>query len=164
MAKPVLISTPTAGQPKPVPPLESGDRLTRAEFERRYEAMPNLKKVELIEGVVYIASPVRVNQHAHPHAALVTWLGVYQAATPGTQVGDNSTVRLDIDNEPQPDAFLRLLPEYGGQSRTSEDGYVGREHPNSSPKRRQVVLVLTCTKRRMPIAETVCENTSSGGF
>ena len=27
-----------------VPALENGDRLTRTEFERRYEAMPHLKK------------------------------------------------------------------------------------------------------------------------
>lgn len=124
MAKSEVAGTPTVAQPKALPPLESGDRLTRAEFERRYEAMPNLKKAELIEGVVYVGSPVRVSQHGHPHAMLVGWLVAYQAATPGTQVGDNSTVRLDVDNEPQPDAFLRLLPEYGGQSRTDEEGYV----------------------------------------
>ncbi len=124
MAKSATISMPMVPQPKPIPPLESGDRLTRAEFERRYEAMPDLKKAELIEGVVYVGSPVRVDQHGDPHFTLITWLGVYRAATPGVQGGDNSTVRLDVDNEPQPDAFLRVLPEYGGQSRTSEDGYV----------------------------------------
>lgn len=99
-------------------------RLTRGEFERRYAAMSYLKKAELLEGVVYIGSPVQVDQYGNPHAIIVMWLGVYQAATSGTQVGDNCTVRLDVDNEPQPDAFLRILPEYGGQSRTSEDGYV----------------------------------------
>jgi hypothetical protein len=41
-----------------IPPLEPGDRLTRAEFERRYEPMPQLKKAELIEGEVYMPSPV----------------------------------------------------------------------------------------------------------
>jgi len=45
------------------PPLESGDRLTRQEFERRYQAMPNIQKAELIEGVVYVASPVRATSH-----------------------------------------------------------------------------------------------------
>jgi hypothetical protein len=58
-----------------VPPLENGDRLTRAEFERRYEAMPHLKKAELIEGVVYVPSPVRHRQHSAPHAHLITWRG-----------------------------------------------------------------------------------------
>ncbi len=109
----------------PFPPLESGDRLTSAEFESRYEVMPDCKKAELIEGAVYLGSPVSIGQHGSPHSMLIWWLVTYQVATPGTQVGDNNTVRLDVDNEPQPDAFLRVLPEYGGQSRTSEDGYMG---------------------------------------
>ena len=104
-----------------LPPLENGDRLTRAEFERRYSAMPQLKKAELIEGVVYVSLPVRVI-HSQPHADLMTWLGVYKAATPGVTAYDNPTVRLDADNEPQPDAVLRL--ETGGQSRISNDGYL----------------------------------------
>ncbi|UZQ55589.1 Uma2 family endonuclease [Trichothermofontia sichuanensis B231] len=104
-----------------VPPLESGDRLTRAEFERRYQATPEKFKAELIEGVVYVASPVKVF-HGTPHAALVGWLTVYWAATPGVSVADNSTLRLDMDNEPQPDALLRF--ETGGTSRISEDGYI----------------------------------------
>ncbi len=105
----------------PIPPLESGDRLTRAEFERRYEATPAKFKAELIEGVVYVASPVRVF-HGTPHAALVGWLAAYWAATPGVSAADNTTIRLDLDNEPQPDALLRI--EVGGTSTVSEDGYV----------------------------------------
>jgi hypothetical protein len=58
-----------------MPPLENGDRLTRTEFERRYAAMPHLKKAELIEGIVHMPSPVRFKKHAKPHAAMVTWLG-----------------------------------------------------------------------------------------
>ena len=50
-----------------LPPLENGDRLTRDEFERRYEAMPHLKKAELIEGVVYVPSPVRYHRHTVAH-------------------------------------------------------------------------------------------------
>ncbi|HEY7158799.1 MAG TPA: Uma2 family endonuclease [Gemmataceae bacterium] len=107
-----------------IPPLEQGDHLTRHEFERRYEAMPELKKAELIEGVVYMPSPVRIDQHGSPHAALVTWLGIYWANTPGVRVGDNSTVRLDLDNEPQPDALMIVEPSHGGQSRIDEEGYV----------------------------------------
>ncbi len=106
-----------------VPDLHAGDRLTRAEFERRYAAMPRLHKAELVEGVVYVPSPVSTNDHGDPCFKLITWLGGYMAMTPGVQGGDNSTVRLDLDNEPQPDAFLRILPECGGQSRTV-DGYV----------------------------------------
>jgi Uma2 family endonuclease len=105
-----------------IPALENGDRLTQGEFERRYHAMPDLKKAELIEGIVYMASPLRITQHGEPHAAIMTWLGVYKALTPGVQLGDNCTVRLDADNEPQPDALLRI--EVGGQSNISEDGYV----------------------------------------
>lgn len=106
---------------QPIPPLESGDRLTRAEFERRYEATPEKFKAELIEGVVYVASPVRVF-HGTPHAALIGWLTVYWAATPGVSVADNTTTRLDMDNEPQPDALLRI--ETGGSSTISDDGYI----------------------------------------
>lgn len=107
-----------------VPSLESGDRLTRAEFERRYDAMPHLKKAELIEGVVYVPSPVRFAAHGQPHTVMTTWLGVYAANTPWVQVADNATVRLDLDNEPQPDVLLRLDSEVGGRSRIAEDDYV----------------------------------------
>ncbi|MCC5638483.1 Uma2 family endonuclease [Nostoc sp. CHAB 5844] len=105
----------------PVPALASGDRLTRAEFERRYQATPEKFKAELIEGIVYVASPVRAF-HGNPHFNLITWLGVYSAATPGTSGADNTTTRLDLDNEPQPDALLRI--ETGGTSTLSEDGYI----------------------------------------
>src|SRR3954447_26266107 len=97
-----------AAQPARVPPLENGDRLTRSEFERRYEAMPHLKKAELIEGVVYVGSPLRHDQHGQPDVALTTWVGTYWMATPGTTSAGNTTVRLDLDNEPQPDILLRI--------------------------------------------------------
>ena len=107
-----------------LPPLESGDRLTRQEFERRYHAMPYVKRAELIEGIVYIASPVRFKSHSKPHAQGMTWLGVYWSATPNIQLGDNATVRLDPDNEVQPDALLRIEPEQGGSSQISDDDYI----------------------------------------
>lgn len=107
-----------------IPPLESGDRLTRYEFEQRYNAMPDLKKAELIEGVVYLASPVRSRSHGQPHAALMGWLFAYWVATPEVDLNDNTTVRLDVDNEPQPDALLRLEEQVGGQSRLSKDDYI----------------------------------------
>jgi len=106
------------------PPLNPGDHLSRVEFERRYEAHPEIKKAELIEGVVCMPSPIRFEQHSCPHAAIVTWLGVYQAATPGVIVGDNATVRLDYENEPQPDALLRLEPRLGGRSIVKDDDYL----------------------------------------
>ena len=107
-----------------VPALEAGDQLTRDEFERRYAAMPALKKAELIEGVVYMPSPVRVRRHGSPHAKIIGWLGHYQARTPGVEVADNATARLDMDNEPQPDAMLSIAPELGGQVRFRPDDYV----------------------------------------
>ncbi len=115
----VLLPTPRGPMTEDVPELHAGDRLTRAEFERRYAAMPRVKKAELIEGVVYMPSPVTQEDHGGPHFDVITWLGVYRAGTPGVEGGDNSTLRLDPENEPQPDAFLRILPAFGGQSRNS---------------------------------------------
>ncbi|WP_425618677.1 Uma2 family endonuclease [Anatilimnocola sp. NA78] len=108
-----------------VPPLQSGDRLTRDEFERRYRATPRKIKAELVEGIVYVMGPpVSAEGHSRPHSRFITWLGTYEAYTPGVAVGDNGTVRLDAENEPQPDASLRILPKHGGQSRTSHDDYI----------------------------------------
>ncbi|QSJ14389.1 Uma2 family endonuclease [Nostoc sp. UHCC 0702] len=107
-----------------IPPLESGDRLSRHEFERRYSAMPHIQKAELIEGVVYVASPLRFNSHGKPHGDLIIWLGTYKVYTPGVELGDNSTVRLDLDNEPQPDVVLLIDERLGGQARISSDDYI----------------------------------------
>ena len=113
---------PVLGGAEPL--LEAGDRLSRDEFERRYERMPHVKKAELIEGIVYMPSPARYKHHAEPHLRLGTWLGTYASETPGIGCADNSTVRLDLDNEPQPDLVLFKLPEHGGQARLSEDDYL----------------------------------------
>jgi Uma2 family endonuclease len=107
-----------------IPLLENGDRLTRKEFERRYHAMPWLKKAELIEGVVFMPSPLHFEQHAEPHARIMGWLAAYWAATPGIELADNATLRLDADNEFQPDALLRLPERAGGRSRVSRDDYL----------------------------------------
>jgi Uma2 family endonuclease len=103
--------------------LEPGDRLTRSEFERRYAALPHVKKAELIEGVVFMPSPVHYS-HGRPHGMMLGWLANYCAATPGVEFADNATVRLDAENEFQPDALLRLVTAAGGQSWISEDDYV----------------------------------------
>lgn len=105
-------------------PLENGDRLTRCEFERRYTARPDIRKAELIEGVVHMPSPVRARGHAGPVGVMTTWLVTYSASTPGVSVLVDATVRLDRDNEPQPDVLLRIESEAGGQSRLSADDYV----------------------------------------
>src|SRR4029453_2189512 len=107
-----------------IPPLEPGDRLTRDEFERRYEAMPRGIKAELLEGLVHLPSPTRFRRHGRPHLHLITWLAPYQSATPGVRAGDNSTTRLDIDNESHPDAVLLIAPACGGQAHISADDYI----------------------------------------
>jgi Uma2 family endonuclease len=107
-----------------VPPLENGDRLTKYEFERRYQDTIQIKKAELIEGVVYVASPVRATKHGTPHAKIIGWLGTYSAESLGVDLLDNASVRLDADNEPQPDALLRIEPEVGGNSCITEDDYI----------------------------------------
>jgi len=106
------------------PLLEAGDRLSREEFERRYERMPNVKKAELIEGIVYMPSPVRAKNHGLPQYNIAGWLWSYASETPGVEGADNSTVRLDLDNEPQPDLILFKLPARGGQTRFSADDYI----------------------------------------
>ncbi|NJR61132.1 MAG: Uma2 family endonuclease [Cyanobacteria bacterium CRU_2_1] len=117
-----MVTTPNPAQPiLAIPPLENGDRLSRSEFERRYQAMPTLKKAELIEGVTYMASPLRIKSHGEPHGLLITWLGTYRAFTPRIVLGDSPTVRLDPDNEPQPDAVL-FVP--GRQATISAEDYI----------------------------------------
>ena len=123
--------TPRSGAPGPAPPhppasgapaLENGDRLTRCEFERRYAMRPDLKKAQLIEGIVYMPSPVGL-VHAEAHSAIHSVLGVYAASTAAVRVAGNATVRLDLDNEPQPDVLLRIEAPAGGRARVS-DGYL----------------------------------------
>jgi Putative restriction endonuclease len=122
----VVVTQPSIENPEGVtiPPLQNGDRLDRIEFERRYAAMPNVIKAQLIEGVVYMPSPVTYGRHGSPHFDLIGWLALYRFATPRIKGGDNTTLRLDLDNEPQPDAFLNILPSHGGQARIDADDYL----------------------------------------
>jgi Uma2 family endonuclease len=107
-----------------IPPLENGDRLAQPEFARRYQAMLRGVKAELVEGLVYMASPLRFAAHAEPHAQLIVWLGNYQIATPGVRLGIEPTLRLDLDNELQPDAVLLLDPASGGRGRFTDESYL----------------------------------------
>ena len=109
-----------ANSPPTLTILENGDRLNRVEFERRYTAS-NIKKAELIEGLVYVASPLRFTPHAKPHSQIIGWLITYQSMRTDLEVGIEPTVRLDADNEPQPDAVLFRL---GGNAQVDEDGYI----------------------------------------
>ena len=125
------INMPVSLQYKPLPDkatakgliLQNGDKLSRSAFMHRYEAMTNIK-AERIEGVVYMASPVRATLHGAPHSQVVGWLGHYEAFTSHVSLFDNSTVHLDLDNDPQPDALLRFEQEVGGQSYISEKDYI----------------------------------------
>src|SRR5262245_20097588 len=120
---PVTPAGPIDG-PRLIPPLEEGDRLTRDEFERRYDAMPHLKKAELIEGVVHVPSPSRQRYHGRPHSTLIGWLFVYEARTLGVELGDNPSVRMTPGNMPQPDGVLFIQPEYGGNVKIDDEGYI----------------------------------------
>jgi hypothetical protein len=103
-----------------IPLLKDGDRLDADEFERRYEASPHIKRAELIEGVVYVASPVRDIQHVEPQGLFVTWLGTYRAGTPGVRSGGAGTVRLDVKNVYEPDAMLMIDPGVGDRSTSTQ--------------------------------------------
>ena len=104
-------------------PLENGELMHSREFLRRYEHMPQVKKAELIEGVVYMGSPVSV-RHAKPDNVIQFWLGAYASRHPETEALTNATVILDAENTVQPDALLRRLPEHGGLTRVNEAGYL----------------------------------------
>lgn len=102
--------------------LESGDHLTREEFHSRYLARPDIKKAELIEGVVYVPSPVRFDRHAEQTGAVLLWLGTYAIRTPGVRFGSDGTLLLDGGNEPQPDAVL--WRPASGAARLTDEGYL----------------------------------------
>jgi Uma2 family endonuclease len=105
-----------------IPPIENGDRLNSIEFEKICHTVPENIKTELINGVVYMAAALRYEGHGLPHSYIMGWLAFYMANTPGVELADNATVRLDLDNQPQPDALLRI--KKGGQSTVSKDDYI----------------------------------------
>lgn len=105
------------------PLLYTGQRLGRDEFMRLYEQTPEGFKAELIGGVVHVASPLKL-RHGTNHLPLGTLFFLYESRTPGVESGDNTTILLGEKGVPQPDLFLRILPEYGGRSRTTADEYM----------------------------------------
>lgn len=119
----MIARRPPRRKKKDIPPLENGDHLTQPEFHRRYEAMPEHVKAELIGGIVFMASPLR-RPHSTHHGKLGMVLGFYEAHTPGVEALDNATTILGEDSEPQPDLALRILEDAGGQSTTNADEYV----------------------------------------
>jgi Uma2 family endonuclease len=119
MTTAVELIPPTAGKVD----LNNGDRLTQKEFHRLYEQTDPGFKAELIGGIVYVASPLRI-RHGTNHLPIGSLFLTYEASTPGVQCCDNTTVILGENAEPQPDLLLRILPEFGGQSRTNDDDYI----------------------------------------
>lgn len=107
-----------------LPPLENGDHLGATEFLRRFEAMHEVKKAELVQGIVFMASPVRLDFHATPDGLIQTWLGTYSAYRAGTTHATNLTVRLGPDDVMQPDAVLILDPAHGGKTSIDGSGYL----------------------------------------
>lgn len=104
-------------------PLKAGDKLERREFIARWDQMPDLKRAELIDGVVYMPSPLS-RSHAHSEGLVGTILGLYALSTQGCESGHQATWYM-LKDAPQPDAFLRILAEYGGQSKVVDDFYYG---------------------------------------
>jgi len=104
-------------------PREKGERTHSRDFLRRFERMPEVKKAEVIEGTVYLGSPVS-RRHAKPDGLIQLWLGTYASRHPDTEALPNATVILDAENTVQPDALLRRLPEHGGRTRENDRGYL----------------------------------------
>ena len=98
-----------------VPPLLNGDKLTRDEFMRRWEKHPEIKRAELIGGIVYMPSPLTL-EHGEREGVLGLFLGTYAVYTAGIRHSHNVTTYMEED-APQPDVNLRILPEYGGATR-----------------------------------------------
>jgi Uma2 family endonuclease len=96
--------------------LVEGQRLDAATFFKRYEATPPATRAELIRGVVYMPSPVG-RDHGKATVKVGAWLDHYEMRTPGVEVLDGATTMLDDLGVPEPDALLRILPEWGGQTR-----------------------------------------------
>ena len=111
------MSTAEQARPLTVPPLVEGDRLDQPEFHRRYEAMPPGTRAELIQGVVFMPSPVGP-EHGRAQVPALVWLSYYEENTPGVEALDNTSAVLGQHSEPQPDAVLRIVAECGGRTRS----------------------------------------------
>jgi Uma2 family endonuclease len=98
-----------------VEPLSAGDHLTRDEFFRRWEAMPHIKRAELIGGIVHVTSPLSADHGRITHY-MSHWLGHYALYTPGCDGGGNATW-LMLTDSPQPDVHLRIASGPGATSK-----------------------------------------------
>jgi hypothetical protein len=119
----IRTTTPARTGDDAIPPLENGDQLDQKTFHERYEAMPEGVKAELIGGIVYMASPLKV-PHGRRHSLTIALLCSYEAYTPGVSALDNTTEIMGEESEPQPDGALLILPTHGGQAQINEDDYL----------------------------------------
>jgi Uma2 family endonuclease len=109
--------------PRILPPLVAGERIDQPTFHERYEAMPPETRAELVGGIVYMPSPMRID-HGETGGILGGWMDRYVRFTPGVRHAEAATVKLDQQGEPQPDGFLFIPAELGGQSGVDEEGYL----------------------------------------
>ncbi len=106
----------------PPPMLVEGQRLDQPTFHALYEAMPPGTRAELIDGVVYMPSPVG-RAHGRAQVPVIVWLAYYSEKTRGVEILDNATTILGWKSETQPDGLARILPAFGGRT-WDENGYV----------------------------------------
>ena len=102
--------------------LAEGLRVDQPTFHELYQASRPGVRAELIDGVVHTPSPVG-SEHGRAHFHVIAWLSAYVENTPGVEGLDHASTILGPRSELEPDALLRVLPEYGGRSR-DQDGYV----------------------------------------
>jgi Uma2 family endonuclease len=119
--------------------LTTGEQMDRTEFLCRWEALPELKCAELIDGAVFVASPVSID-HGDLDVRIAWWLKHYAFSTPGCEAGNNTTWWM-LESAPQPDVHLRIHPERGGQSSLSPNA----RYPMGAPEL-AVEICLTSTE------------------
>lgn len=122
-----------------IPPLRDGDRLTQAEFFRRYEAAPEGTRAELLGGVVHlrrwvvsngngkrlVMPPISSGHHSDPCSDVHRALSYYALFTSGVRAGTPVTLVLDSPADTaEPDCHLRILPEFGGACHVGDDDYL----------------------------------------
>lgn len=116
----VIVTPPAEATIAPRITLHSGDVMSRTEFHDRYEHTAKGFKAELIDGVVFVASPVQL-KHSRPDNLFHGLLAFYEARTPGVESAANATVLLGPSDEVQPDSLLRVRPNYGGRSKPATE-------------------------------------------
>lgn len=106
-------------------PLRDGERIKRDEFEHRAKAFPDVGRVELIDGVVHVMSPISLFGHGLPHGEMVYWMKKYTRKTKGVFCSNPTSIRIDDENEPEPDAILYIDPERGGRAGIDDEYLTG---------------------------------------